>query len=46
MNTKQLELNVLIEKIRSNDASLRHVLEIRYLSRRYGMTLCFNCSDE
>ena len=40
MSTDQLELNVLIEKIRCNDTSLGSELKCYTLLRGHGMTLC------
>ena len=41
MSTEQLELNVLIEKIRSNDTLLGSELKARCLLLQHGMNLCF-----
>ena len=45
MSTEQLELNVLIEKIRSNDTSLGSELNCYGFLDEYGMRLCFTLND-
>ena len=46
MSTEQRELNVLIEKIRSNDTSLGSELNCYRLLREHGMKLCFVLDDD
>ena len=41
MSTEQPELDVLIEKVRSNDTSLGSLLDCCGLLLEQGMTLCF-----
>ena len=46
MSTEKLELNVLIEKIRSNDTSLGNVLNWHHLLRDPGMISCFTLDGD
>ena len=41
MRIQELELNVLIEKIRSNDTSVGSELYLTGILRRHGIMLCF-----